>query len=136
MTTILKRHGVGQMYEATLPNGSFLTVWPDCSAEVTRSVPRKIIVGPSPWCPTCSSNVAPCPDHPAREEQWSETRVVASVTRQPSVAAALSKVAPYVDFGVRPDGTFPVRAYMDYGEGTLLAYPHLRGDIPDGDNHA
>jgi len=132
--TILKRMGVGHAYTATLPNGDDLTVWPDYSAERTRTTLHKVVSLPKECatCGACCSNlICYIPEHQPREETHSRCDLVLRCPRQPTIACTLKLIAPGVDFGVRPDGTFPVRAYMDYGKPLILAFPHIASDIPE-----
>lgn len=134
--TLLTRMGFGEGYTATLPNGDHLTVWPDASAERVRVTPRKVMARPraAAGCRVCSdpSQVCPDPAHRPVEELWKDTVVVARCLRQPTVAAALKVIAPGVDFGVRPDGSFPVRAYMRYTAADYRAWPRIKDDILEG----
>lgn len=104
---LLRRHGVGDMYEARLPNGAHLTVWPDFSAEIVME---------TGW------------GNGARTQE-----VVAFVPKGSSLEGALARIAPYVHF--RRSGTIGgplvIGAYKRYTPGELKQWPHLAWDLQE-----
>lgn len=129
--SILRRQGFGSYeFNTMLPNGDHLSLrhqrhdrW---YAERTRTVVVDRLVHHSKHCGCrlCESG------GPTHREVWSITQLVCS-EQGTSAAGVLARVAPYVDFGVREDGTFPVLAYMPYSDSDIRAYPHIATDIPE-----